>query len=416
MVQIHVRPRNSVELSATQAREIALAAQGFGLKPPTKPGLPHLRGTAKRLHALQLDSVSVLVRSHYLPFFSRLGPYPRNALDRLVNDRHDLIELNAHQASLVPVDLEPLLRWKGEWARSEWVRTRERIERERPGYIAAIERMVDERGPLTLSDLPDKAKREKVPTRYAESSTMWWRWSDGKAVLDGLVAEGKFALAGRRGFDRMYDLAERVIPKAILDRPTPDETDAKRELTRLAAGALGVATAKDLAGYFMIKVNDARVVVRDLLEAGQLIPSSVEGWKGPAYLDPKAVTRKATPHSALLSPFDSLTWSRDRTKRLLDFDFSFEIYVPEEKRRFGYYVLPFLMDGGLVARVDLKADRKSGTLLVQSAFAEPSANRGEIAGPLFEHLKSLADWLALEEVSIRGRGDLSPALKRESRA
>lgn len=413
-----------VTLTGAEARHIALAAQGFASAPPAKPGLSHIRALAKRLHAFQLDTVNVLVRAHYLPAFSRLGPYPAEALNRLVNVRHELIELDAHQASLVPVDLEPLFRpWRGRRYGS-WANWRRRFELKRPGYLDAVERAAVEAGPIRVADLPDPGRREKpkavelaVRRRdgrpYAESSILWWRSSDGKEALEGLVVEGRLAPAGRGvGFERLYNLAERVIPPSVLNTPTPSEEDARRELVRLSAQALGVATVGDLANYFTLKVAEARKAVRELVEAGALLPARVEGWREPAFLDLKAKVPKALDARALLSPFDSLTWSRGRTRRLFGFDFSFEIYVSAPKRRYGYYVLPFLLGNALVARVDLKADRKNSRLLVQSAFLEPGGNPRHVVPSLASELRQTAEWLGLEAIKVGRRGNLAPTLAR----
>lgn len=406
-----------IELSNQEARSIALAAQGLG-KRPAKAGLPQVRQAARRLHALQIDTVNVLVRAHYLPLYSRLGPYPVAALDRLTNDTHELVETRVgHQASFVPADLTPLLRWRTEEPSDEW---REAWRRALdPGYIAAVERQVVEQGPLALNDLEDPRRRAKqMPHElairrrdgqpYAASSLAWGRPSDGKTVLDGLLAEGTLMLAGRRGAERLYDLPERVLPPAVLAAPTPAPADAKRELVRRSATALGVATVADVANYFGLKVTEARAAIRDLVDDGSIRPARVEGWKEPAFLAGPADGPRASEGRALLGPFDSLTWSRDRVRRLFAFEFSFEIYVPEAKRRYGYYVLSFLLDGRLVARVDLKADRRTSTLLVKSTDAEPGVERRAVSGALGEELHDLAAWIGLDHIETEGKGDLVP--------
>jgi uncharacterized protein YcaQ len=393
-------------LSADDARRLALAAQGLAALRPAKPTATHLLATARRLHAIQVDTVNVLVRAHYLPFFSRLGPYPTAALDRLVNDRHELVELaNAHQAAYVPVELEPLLRWKRAESRQQWrSRWRNAVD---PAYVDAVLDQVRERGAIALGDLDDPRRRPKPAPHeatarrldgqpYAESSLRWGRPSDGKTVLDGLLHDGVLALAGRRaGSDRLYDLAERVFPDHVRNAPTPDAPTARRELVRRAAAALGVATAADLADYFQLKTTDTKVAARDLVDAGELEAVTVEGWKGLAYVAPSSKPGR-NDDARLLGPFDSLTWSRDRTRRLFGFDFSFEIYVPEAKRRFGYYVLPVLLGGRLVGRVDLKADRARGALVAVAIFQEPGATLPRDA--LTAELERMASWLGLERV------------------
>jgi uncharacterized protein YcaQ len=399
-------------LSADDARRLALTAQGLTAPRPKKPTASHLLATARRLHAVQVDTVNVLVRAHYLPFFTRLGSYPMAALDRLTNERHELVELgHAHQASYVPVELEPLLRWKLDGPRHEWRnRWRDAVD---PGYVEAVLDQVRDRGAVALGDLDDPRRRAKQAPHelsirrrdgqpYAESSLRWGRPSDGKTVLDGLLHDGVLALAGRRaGSDRLYDLAERVMPDHVRSAKTPDAAEARRELVRLAARALGVATAADLADYFQLKTGEAKAAANELVAAGELEAVTVDGWQGPAYLSPtaKAARDPSDGNGArLFGPFDSLTWSRDRTRRLFGFDFSFEIYVPEAKRRYGYYVLPVLLGGRLVARVDLKADRARGALVAVGVFPEPGVDLP--ADALTDELERMATWLGLERVEL----------------
>ncbi len=407
-------------LSAAEARAIALTAQGLGTAPPAKAGMPQVRRVAKQLHALQIDSVNVLTLAHYLPGFSRLGPYQRTALDRLINDRHELIEhRHAHQASFVPVQLEPLLRWRADDPRQQWRKAwRASVD---AAYIDTVLRQVAERGPLALSDLDDPRRRAKqTPSEltvrrrdgkpYAESSLRWARSADGKTVLDGLLNEGVLALAGRRGVARLYDLAERVIPAEVRDRATPPPETARRELVRLTSRALGVATIADLANYFQLKSREVRPAVKDLVAAGAIQEVKVEGWKAPAFLAVNStVPSRITAHS-LIGPFDSLTWSRDRVRRLFEYEFSFEIYVPEPKRRYGYYVLPLLLGDRLVARVDLKADRQRAVLVVGGAHLEPGTDAAEVASALRHQLERMATWLSLQDIEVGQRGDLAPLL------
>ncbi|MHB8340241.1 MAG: winged helix-turn-helix domain-containing protein [Mycobacteriales bacterium] len=405
------------ELSAAQARRVALTAQGFAHRARGGRTRKQILQISRRLHALQFDTVNVLVRAHYLPVYSRLGPYPLAILDRLTNETHDLVENCTHQASFGPVELEPLLRWRSAEPGNQWSKLwRNRVD---PAYVDAVERQVAERGPLTLGDLDDRRRHEKKPATelglrrrdgqpYAESSLRWHRPSDGKIVFDGLCAEGRLASAGRRGTERLYDLAERVVPAAVREAPTPARQDAQRQLVMLAAPALGVATVADLANYFQLKAADTKVAVRDLVSAGALAEVRVEGWKGPCYLDSAAALPTRLDARALIGPFDSLTWSRERTRRLFGFQFSFEIYVPEARRRWGYYVLPFLLGDSLVARVDLKADRQRRVLVAAGAYAEPGVDRAAVAAELGDQLQSMASWLSLDGVEATGRGDLLP--------
>jgi uncharacterized protein len=401
-------------LSQVEARRVALAAQQLGRpRPAGTPNLGHLRRLVAALGAVQIDAVNVLVRSHYLPIYSRLGPYPRELLDRLVYRRRHAFEYWGHAASILPVELHPVLRWRmaRHAADAAWHRMLERIERERPGYVAALEREVAERGPLAFTDLADPARREKAQTKYAESSLLWYRWSDGKTVLDGLYHTGRLAVAGRRGFERLYDLAERVIPAEILAAPAPAEDDARRELARRAAAALGVATVREIADYFNTAMAKTKVAVRELVEAGTLTPVTVEGWEEPGYLHGTGNGRDVHART-LLSPFDSLTWQRARVQRLFGFKPSFELYVKPAQRKYGYYVLPFLLGDALVARVDLKADQPRRALLVRGAFAEPGVAPRAVTGELAAELRQLAGWLELETIEVADRGDLAPPLRK----
>ena len=393
-------------LSAAEARRLALAAQGLAAAPSKLPGRAAVLRVARDLQALQIDTVNVLARAHYLPLYSRLGPYATEHLDRLTNETHDLIETReGHQASYVPVELEPYLRWRRTGTGNAWRSTwRGAID---PAFIDAVEHQVIERGPLALGDLDDPRRRAKPAPHeltirrkdgkpYAESSLRWGRPSDGKTVLDGLLHEGRLTLAGRRsGMDRLYDLTERVVPKAILDTPTPDPVEARRELVRRAGRALGVATVADLANYFLLKIGETKAAAHELVDAGELVPTAVEGWKGPTFRWSSAKAPRRTTNHSLVGPFDSLTWSRDRTLRLFGFEFSFEIYVPEAKRRYGYYVLPFLQGDRLTARVDLRADRTSRVLHARS-FAEADDSLDEAA--LRSELERMAEWLGLDDL------------------
>ena len=408
---------SGVELSTTQARRIALRAQRFGRARPARGVTArHVRDLLSALGALQLDAVNVLIRSHYLPLYSRLGPYRTDLLDRVVYRDRRAFEYLGHAASILPVELHPLLRWRMERraANPQWQALRERLERERPGYLDRLEREIAERGPLTAGELSDPARRERTPTKYAESTLLWYRWSDGKSALEYLFESGRLAAADRRGFERRYDLAGNVIPADVLAAPAPTEQDAQRELVLRAAAAMGVATVRDLADYFRLPMAPTRARVRELIAVGALRPASVDGWAEPAYLHPDAVDRPLQA-CALLCPFDSLIWERGRCRRLFGFQHSFELYVKPEARRYGYYVLPFLLDDRLVARVDVKADQATGRLLVPGAFVEPGAAAGQVAEELAGQLRDLATWLGLETVEVGPRGDLAAELGRRLR-
>lgn len=300
----------------------------------------------------------------------------------------------AHEASLAPVELHPLLRWRMRRAEdSAWAR-------EARPFVDAVLREVEAAGPLRVADLPDPGAR----------SGPWWGWSDGKRALEWLFAVGRVAVAQRRGFERVYDLAERVLPGDVLAAPTPPEEEARRALLRLAARALGVATDADLADYFRQQLTAVRPVLATLVESGDLVPVEVEGWGRRAYLDPGARRPRRVDGSAVLSPFDSLVWERSRAERLFGFRYRIELYTPAPKRIYGYYVLPFLLDGALVARVDVRADRARSVLTVPGAYAEPGVPADDIAPALAGELTLLATWLGLDAVVCGDRGDLTRPL------
>jgi uncharacterized protein YcaQ len=397
------------DLSATQARRLALAAQGFGRPRPT--------GRIDDVGLLQLDSVNVFCRSHYMPVFSRLGPYPRQALDRLAWRQNgdgktrragprDLIEYWGHEASLLPVELQPLLRWRMARADALAWKGVARLAAEQPELLEFVTDVVRERGPIRASDLAAKGRRR-------EPGEMW-NWSEEKTALEYLFFAGRVCAARRVNFERLYDLPERVLPRQVLEAPTPSQEEAQRQLILIAAKRLGVATEADLGDYFRLPRAESKARVAELAENAGLIPVRVEGWRQPAYLSTErpAGLRRAAAARALLTPFDSLVWARERTERLFGFRYRIEIYVPAPKRVYGYYVLPFLLGDRLVARVDLKSDRRAGVLRVRGAFAEPHADTGLVAEELADELRLLSEWLGLGDVSVARKGDLAAALRR----
>ncbi len=397
--------RERERLPAGLARRIALAAQGFAdARLPGEVGTRRLRRAADRLAVVQIDSVNVLSRAHYLPFFSRLGPYPRPVLDAVCGARAELFEYWAHEASFLPVRLHPFLRWRMAAAEKEAWGNMVSVQRDRPEYVAALLRRVRDEGPLRASQLA-----EERPDRPGSM----WNWHVGKAALEYLFFTGALTTRGRTAaFERVYDLTERVLPAEVLGAPTPDRADAIRELVRTAARALGVATERDLRDYFRLSPADARTALAELAEAGEVQPVEVAGWTAPAWLDPAARRPRWIRARALLSPFDSLVWERPRVERIFGFRYRLEIYTPAAKRVHGYYVLPFLLGDRLVARVDLKADRQAGVLRVQAAHAEEAVDPAEVAAALAEELHLMAGWLGLPDVAVVPRGDLAAPLAR----
>lgn len=359
------------------------------------------------LGVVQLDSVNVFARSHYLPFFARLGAYDTRSLDRYAWGSGALFECLAHEASIAPVERYPLLRHlttRG-WRAARW----HRRLRESPEFAAlaqtVLQRVRDE-GPIAISDIEGGA-----------SIGPWWGWTDGKRALEALFSIGELAVASRRNFSRVYDLPERVFPRAILDAPPLSEEDGQRELLRLAVRHHGIGTARDLADYYrQFPFTPTKRRLRELVDAGAVLPVTVEGWDEPAYLDPDAAIPRRVEARALLSPFDPVVWERARAERLFDFVYRIEIYTPEPKRVFGYYVLPFLLGDRLVARVDLKADRQTKVLVVRAAHLEAGVSEAEVAAALAEELGVAAEWLGLDEVRVEAKGDLAPALGRASRS
>jgi uncharacterized protein YcaQ len=389
-------------LSLPAARRIALAAQGLARPRRSGPvGTRQLLATINRLNLHQIDSVNVLARAHYMPAFSRLGPYLTETLDRLAWGKpRRLFEYWAHEASLLPFDLQPLLRWRmarAERGEGTW-RSIAAFARDRRAEVEAALKRIEQEGPLAASDFERGGKGG------------WWGWSDAKRCLEYLFWSGRLTTATRRAsFERVYDLPERVLPAAILAFPTPGEADAHRALLERSACALGIATMSDLRDYFRLSPADAKPRIEELVEGGTLIPVHVRGWRDLAYRHRDAKQPRRADGQALLSPFDPLVWQRGRTERLFGMRYRIEIYTPAAKRVHGYYVLPFLLGDRLAARVDLKADRKAAALRVEAAHLEDRAP-AETAERLAGELRLTADWLGLENILVARCGDLAPAL------
>ena len=393
------------------ARRAALAAQGFADAPPSGPVTRrHLVRTMGRIRLLQLDSVNVAVRAHYMPLFSRLGPYDRALVDdaawaHTARRPRLLVEYWAHEASLLPVEDWPLLRTGPK--RDGWWRHYQPLVEEHPGLVDDVLAAVKEMGPVGAGALEEALGG---PGRPRPSGASWWARSDVKRICEYLFGIGALTTGARRHFQRLYDLPERVLPPAVLAAPQPTAEQAARALTLRSAAALGVATEPDLRDYYRLAPERSRAAVAELVEAGELEPVQVRDWRNLAYRVPGARVPRRVTGRALLCPFDPLIWERARTERIFGFRYRIEIYVPEPKREYGYYVFPFLLDGELVARVDLKADRQAGVLRVPGAFAEPSAERPRVAGELAEELQVMAEWLGLDGVTVGERGDLAAPL------
>lgn len=382
-------------ISADAARRIAVAAQGLATPRPDTVDVRHFRRVVRQVKVIQLDSVNVAARTHYMPFFSRLGAYDREKLDAWTSTSGELFEYWCHAASLAPMEHYGLFDWRRKLARP-WTSLAE-IEKEHPGYVDAVYRQVVENGPMTASDLENSGAR----------AGEWWGWSDGKLVLEYLFAQGRITSYRGPNFSRVYDIPERVIPEQHRSE-TPTEQESYRSLLGHAAEAFGIATAKDLADYYRMKVVPARATLDAMVAAGELIDVTVTGWSEPAYLHPDAKQPRTVIGRALLSPFDSMVWERDRTLRIFDFHYRIEIYVPKPKRQYGYYVLPFMLDGELVGRVDLKADRGTGRLLVQASHFEPGRDPMRVGRELAAELHTYMDFLGLDDMVVVRRGDLAP--------
>jgi uncharacterized protein YcaQ len=405
-------------ITARAARRIALASQGFGRRRPAGaagragvgragPNSRQIMALIERLGLLQLDSVNVFLRAHYMPVFSRLGPYDRAVLDRLAGHtsgrlNRQLVEYWAHEASLVPFETHRRLRWRMSELTGAWG-SMQRIVDDHPELVAETLALVAGEGPI-------RAGQTGFERPDPQPGHMW-NWHDGKVALEHLFYTGQVMAARRINFERLYDLPERVLPESARGAPTLPRDEAQRDLMRISARALGVATEPDLGDYFRLPRADSKHRVAELVASGELLETEVRGWDAPAYLWHQAPRPRPIIGRALLSPFDPLIWFRARALRVFGFHYRIEIYVPEPKRIYGYYVLPFLLDDALVARVDLKSDRQAGVLLVQGAFAEDGVELERVSLELAAELAVTAAWLGLDGgVVVRANGDLAPAL------
>jgi uncharacterized protein len=386
-------------ISIDAARRIALGAQGFNdPRPKGRADVRHFRRVMNRLGVIQLDSVNVCVRSHYMPFYSRLGPYDRGALDTWLNDSGENFEYWAHVAAVLPVDRYPLWQWK--MAGPIGWRTAEALIEAHPQLLEEVYEQVRDNGPLTISDLD-------VPE---ERTSPWWGYGPGKIALEALFAQGRITALRTGNFMRSYDIPERAIPVSHRPEVPLSEHEAYRALLLDAIRHLGIGTMHDVADYFRLKIPTARPIMTELVESGLIDEVNVRDWNGPVYLDPGASRPRSLDATTLLTPFDPVVWYRERGERLFNFHYRIEIYVPEPDRVFGYYSLPFMLDGDLVGRVDLKANRKTGTLLVQSSWREEGKDPLHVARGLSAELQRFAAWLDLGDIRVVDRGNLAQLL------
>ncbi len=396
------------KFTLAQARRIALAAQGFAdAKPSGRIDRRHIRKLFDRIGVIQVDSVNVLTRSEELPIFARLGPHPRNLVRDMEADG-ELFEYWAHEASLLPVHHEPLFRWKKEQVRNGDYKVwggLAKLRAEQPQFLETVLEEVLRRGPVAASELS---------MRIGQVGDHWgWRWDDAKTAIEALFWGGEVAGRRRQNFEREYSVPAHRFPPHILEQPALDEREARLELLRIAAGCMGIGSARDFADYHRLNVAAARPLIAHLVASGELLEVQVEGWQEKVLLSPQAKVPRRVEARALLSPFDSLIWERSRTEHLFGMRYRIEIYVPQPKRVHGYYVLPFLLGEKLVARVDLKADRHAGELLVQATWGEPGIDEALVSTELAQELAVMAEWLELSKVVVKPKGDLHRELGKQ---
>lgn len=403
-------------LGADAARRIALGAQGF-----TEPraggevSRRHLKRVLDRVRLIQLDSVNVAVRAHYMPLFSRIGAYPMDLLDDAAWTHRArrprlLVEYWAHEASLLPVADWPLFRWRMREYEARYAQRYASLLKNAPGLFDDVLAAVKELGPIGAGPLEDELGLGEGRAKKAPGG--WWNRSSVKHACEWLFATGELTTGTRRGFQRLYDLPERVLPSEVLAAAPVSDEEAARELMLRAAAAHGIGTEPDLRDYYRLKPGRSQVALAELVEAGLVEAVEVRGWPQPAYRHRDAKVPRKVTGRALLSPFDPLVWRRERTERIFDFHYRIEIYVPEPKRVYGYYVFPFLLDGELVGRVDLKADRAAGMLRAHGAFLEPGADGPRVASEMAGELRAMADWLGLDRVSVGAKGNLAKAVAK----
>jgi uncharacterized protein len=390
------------KLDIASARRAAAAAQGFAEpRPEGKIGRRHIRKTFDRIGLLQIDSVNVVARAHYLPLFARLGNYPMSLLDEMAwGKKRELIEYWAHMAALIPIQDWPLFRHRMDQEHM-WVSIPKFLAKNPNGLVEILDQ-IREKGPIRPSDLEDHHETGRGP---------WWDWSFAKVALEYLFFKGVLSVPTRLNFARYYDLSERVLPESILDEKLPED-EQRRELLRRSLRACGVGTFPDIVDYYRQGRTACMPIFREMVAAGEAVEVEVDGWKDKSYIDPGLTVPRAVKGVAFLCPFDPMVWFRPRTERLFDFHYRIEIYTPQPKRVFGYYVFPILLDGDLVGRLDLKGDRAQSALLVRGAFVEAGRDPEAMAPRIKQELRTMADWLELEAVVIEPNGSLAPALAK----
>jgi uncharacterized protein YcaQ len=390
------------QLDLASARRIAVAAQGLAdSRPQGKITRRHIRKVLDRIGVVQIDSVNVVARAHYLPLFARLGDYPRHLLDEMAwGKKRELIEYWAHMAALIPIGDWPLFRHRMDQEHM-WVSI-PRFLAQNPNGLTEIIEQIREQGPIRPADLDQHHETGRGP---------WWDWSFAKVALEYLFFKGVVTIPTRVNFARVYDISERVLPQEILDQEL-SENDQRRELLRKSLRACGVGTFADIVDYFRQGRTVCTPIFREMVAAGEAVEVKIAGWREKAYLDPEATTPRKVEGVAFLCPFDPVVWFRPRTERLFNFHYRIEIYTPQPKRVFGYYVFPILLDGELVGRLDLKGDRAKSALLVRGAFVEEGHEPAAVAPRVKAELRTMADWLELDDVVIEPNGALAPALAR----
>ena len=395
-------------LSILEARRLALAAQGLaGKRPDGKIGRMHLRQCMKTMELVQLDAVPVVVRTQYLPFFSRLGPYRQKYFEEIAYRDDEWYELWAHEASIAPVEIEPYFRFNKERAANgdTW-KGLYRLAIEEPSYIKKVLREIEFKGPLEAKNLTDPQPRKH---------TGWGPRSKGQLALNWLYRIGEVGIRRGPNFEKQFDLLDRIVPSRILNIATPTEHESLMNLLLRSAKAYGPATARDLIDYFRLPTKEARQALEDLVENHQLEKVRVESWKQEAYISPEISIPESSNGCSLLSPFDPIVWNRKRLERLFDFQYKLEMYMPESKRRFGYYVLPLLVGDRFVGRFDIRNIRDESALQIKASFSERKAEAQDTAQKAYAELANLAQFLGAQEIRIDRKGNFSLQMKKASR-